>query len=152
MTTMASDSGCSSSSEPDDEPLYRVFDEAKVSSSSSSDNGSSDADSQSRDTSPDQEPPTAVTMTARAYQLEMLEESLKQNIIVAVCWPSVLHSAHSADSLPDGHRERKDAGVSGSLLSARAMLIPVPAPSSGSRKSSNGTTRSVRVKPPSAIN
>ena len=88
MTTMASDNGSSSSSEPDDEPFCRASDETNTIPSSSSDNGSGDASSQSRDTSPDQEPPTAVTMTARAYQLEMLEESLKQNIIVAVCWTS----------------------------------------------------------------
>jgi hypothetical protein len=46
-------------------------------------------DSDSKDSphirSPDLEPPAIVTMTARAYQLEMLEESLQQNIIVAVC-------------------------------------------------------------------
>src|SRR5689334_10536920 len=100
MTTMTSDSGGSSSSEPDDEPFCQVSDESNTTSSSSSDNGLGDAGSQSRDTSPDQETPTAATMTARAYQLEMLEESLKQNIIVAVCWPSSLRPAHPADPLP----------------------------------------------------
>lgn len=37
-----------------------------------------------RDRTPVEEPQRAVVMTARAYQIEMLEESLKQNIIVAV--------------------------------------------------------------------
>ena len=114
MTTMASDSGSSSSSEPSDEPFCRASDEFNTTSSSSSDNGSGDANSQSRDTSPDQEPPTAVTMTARAYQLEMLEESLKKNIIVAVCWSfSYRTQAISLIPFSDGHREREDAGVSG---------------------------------------
>ena len=35
---------------------------------------------------PVDEPERPMVMTARAYQLEMLEESLKQNIIVAVCF------------------------------------------------------------------
>ena len=34
---------------------------------------------------PAEEPPKLTTMTARAYQQEMYEESLKRNIIVAVC-------------------------------------------------------------------
>ncbi|KAK1826302.1 Rgp1-domain-containing protein [Podospora conica] len=38
----------------------------------------------SRDSTPVEEPQRPVVMTARAYQLEMLEESLKQNIIVAM--------------------------------------------------------------------
>jgi hypothetical protein len=83
---MASDYG-SSSSELDDEPFGQRADESDTAASSSSDNILDDADAESRDSSsstPNEEPPTAVTMTARAYQLEMLEESLKQNIIVAV--------------------------------------------------------------------
>jgi hypothetical protein len=39
----------------------------------------------SRDRTPVEEPQRAIVMTARAYQIEMLEESLKRNIIVAVC-------------------------------------------------------------------
>ena len=40
-------------------------------------------------------------MTARAYQLEMLEESLKQNIIVAVCCPTPkMETGHFANMLP----------------------------------------------------
>ena len=86
---MASDHGSSSSSEPDDEPFGQHVDESDTAASSRSDNILDDADAESRDSSsstPDEEPPAAVTMTARAYQLEMLEESLKQNIIVAVCF------------------------------------------------------------------
>lgn len=86
---MASDHGSSSSSELDDEPPHQLVDESDTIPSSDSRFASDDAGSDLRDSprssSPDQEPPTAVTMTARAYQLEMLEESLKQNIIVAVC-------------------------------------------------------------------
>ncbi|KAH6848305.1 hypothetical protein B0I37DRAFT_398087 [Chaetomium sp. MPI-CAGE-AT-0009] len=88
MTTMASDHGSSSSSEPDDEPFYKPVDESDTVLSSDGSNVSVDVPSKPRD-SPrnstlDDEPPVAVTMTARAYQLEMLEESLKQNIIVAM--------------------------------------------------------------------
>jgi hypothetical protein len=90
MTTMGPDSGSSSSSEPEDEPLKPV-DEGDTVLSSNSGHVSDDVDSDSRDSpdssSPDLEPPAIVTMTARAYQLEMLEESLQQNIIVAVCFP-----------------------------------------------------------------
>jgi hypothetical protein len=89
MTTMASDSGSASSSEPDDEPYSPHAHESDTIPSSNSDDGVS------RDTSPDQEPPRIVTMTARAYQLEMLEESLKQNIIVAVRRASCLTSPSS---------------------------------------------------------
>jgi hypothetical protein len=89
MTTMSSDYGSSSSSELDDEPSHPLVNESDTVSSSNSQDASDDARSDPRDSprssSPDQEPPTVVTMTARAYQLEMLEESLKQNIIVAVC-------------------------------------------------------------------
>lgn len=87
---MAYDSGSSSSSEPDDESLGAV-DESETVLSSTSGDVSDHVDLDSRDSprssSPDLEPPAIVTMTARAYQLEMLEESLKQNIIVAVCFP-----------------------------------------------------------------
>jgi hypothetical protein len=43
----------------------------------------SDADT-SGTSSPEPEPASPAIMASRAYQLEMLEESLKQNIIVAV--------------------------------------------------------------------
>lgn len=36
------------------------------------------------DTPPDEGPEEVVKMTARAYQLEMLEASLKENVIVAM--------------------------------------------------------------------
>lgn len=90
MTTMASDYGSSSSSELDEEPSNRLADESDTTVlSPSGDDILDDEDPASRDSlrgnTPDEEPPAAVTMTARAYQLEMLEESLKQNIIVAVC-------------------------------------------------------------------
>lgn len=35
--------------------------------------------------SPGEDGEQAVVMASRAYQLEMLEQSLKQNVIVAVC-------------------------------------------------------------------
>jgi hypothetical protein len=92
MTTMASDYGPSSSSESEDEAVGGIVDESDTLPTSNSDQVSDDVDSDSRDSprssTPEEEPPTPVTMTARAYQLEMLEESLKQNIIVAVRSPS----------------------------------------------------------------
>ncbi len=100
MTTMASDNGSSSSSEPEDEPATQAAHESDTTPSSNSDNGLGDANPESRDTSPDEEPPAAVTMTARAYQLEMLEKSLEKNIIVAVCPASCLVSMPPADLLP----------------------------------------------------
>ena len=86
---MDSDSRSSSSSEPDDEPLYKAVDGPGTASSADGSNVSDDVYAEPRgsprsSTLDDEEPPVAVTMTARAYQLEMLEESLKQNIIVAV--------------------------------------------------------------------
>jgi hypothetical protein len=88
MTTMASDYGTSSPSEPDDEAVCGIVDESDTLPTSNSDQVSDDVDSDPRDSprssTPEEESPTPVTMTARAYQLEMLEESLKQNIIVAV--------------------------------------------------------------------
>ncbi|KAK3293477.1 uncharacterized protein B0H64DRAFT_444730 [Chaetomium fimeti] len=85
---MASDHGSSSSSEPDDEPFHKPINESDTVLSSDGSNVSDDVRSEPRDsprsTTPDDEPPVVVTMTARAYQLEMLEESLKQNIIVAM--------------------------------------------------------------------
>ncbi len=89
-------SGSSASSTPDPggAPLYPHLDENYITaalSSASSNVLSDDADTVSpRDSprssspDPDQEWSPAVTMTARAYQREMLEESLKQNIIVTV--------------------------------------------------------------------
>lgn len=41
-------------------------------------------DPNSRNSTPVEEPQRPIVMTARAYQIEMLEESLKQNVIVAV--------------------------------------------------------------------
>ena len=98
---MASDrgrptSGSSSSSTSDlgGAPLPPQLDERYITtalSSASSHVSSDGADTVSpRDSprssspDPDQDTPAAVTMTARAYQREMLEESLKQNIIVTV--------------------------------------------------------------------
>ncbi|KAK4152741.1 hypothetical protein C8A00DRAFT_15990 [Chaetomidium leptoderma] len=71
---MAPDHDGSSSSEPDGGPFSRLVDESDTTAVSDS----------PRSSTPDQELPTPVTMTARAYQVEMLEESLKQNIIVAM--------------------------------------------------------------------
>ena len=93
MTTMDSDYGSSSSSEPDDELLYKPVNESDTALSAGDSNVSDDVHSEPREsprssTPDDDEPPVVVTMTARAYQLEMLEESLKQNIIVAVCCPT----------------------------------------------------------------
>jgi hypothetical protein len=103
MTTMARDYGSSSSSELEDEPpgtgllpsglnTHEALDESDTILSSGSDQGLSDVESGTvpspHSTTPEQETPARVAMTARAYQLEMLEESLKQNIIVAVCWTS----------------------------------------------------------------
>ncbi|KAJ4307182.1 Dicer-like protein 2 [Collariella sp. IMI 366227] len=79
---MASEHGGSSSSEQDDELSARPLEE--LDSILSSSDGSTQDDSNSGST--EEELPTPVTMTARAYQLEMLEESLKQNIIVAIAW------------------------------------------------------------------
>ncbi|KAK4098271.1 P-loop containing nucleoside triphosphate hydrolase protein [Parathielavia hyrcaniae] len=87
-TTMASDHGTSSFSETDDEAVNGITDESDTIPTSNSDLASDDVDAETRDSprssSPDQEPTPTVTMTARAYQLEMFEESLKQNIIVAM--------------------------------------------------------------------
>ncbi|KAL2136672.1 hypothetical protein VTI74DRAFT_2404 [Chaetomium olivicolor] len=80
MTTMASDHGSSSSSELDEELSPRPTDELDAILSSSDDTSQGDGGSDSAE----DERPTPVTMTARAYQLEMLEESLKQNIIVVM--------------------------------------------------------------------
>jgi hypothetical protein len=41
---------------------------------------------------------------SRAYQIEMLEESLRRNVIVAVCfslWPPLLHQLTTSN--PDGY-------------------------------------------------
>ena len=90
MTTMDSDYGSLSSSEPDEEPFYKPADGSDTAASADGSSVSDDVQPEPRDsprssTPDDEEPPVVVTMTARAYQLEMLEESLKQNIIVAVC-------------------------------------------------------------------
>jgi hypothetical protein len=84
--TMSSDCGSSGSSELDDEPSRGRFDEWDSIIALDDKSVAGDAESISQD-SPEEEPPRLVTMTARAYQLEMLEESLKRNIIVAVCRP-----------------------------------------------------------------
>lgn len=101
MTTMASQDGNWNSSRrddddddngwdsDDDESLIQDDDGPETTPSLNDGNASQhttlDFIHSSRSSSPDQEPPKTVTMTPRAYQLEMLEESLKQNIIVAVC-------------------------------------------------------------------
>lgn len=78
---MASDCGSSSSSELDDEPSLAPVDAGgSILSRDAESNVPADPESTSED-----ELPSPVAMTARAYQLEMLEESQKQNIIVAVC-------------------------------------------------------------------
>lgn len=64
-----------------------------------------------------------VVMSTRAYQQEMLEESLKRNIIVAVRWkqcppPGQLQFADS--HLVDGHRNWQDSSVSACV----SPLIP----------------------------
>ncbi|KAK4122945.1 P-loop containing nucleoside triphosphate hydrolase protein [Parathielavia appendiculata] len=88
MTTMASDHGTSSSSGTEDEAVYGIVDESNTLPTSNSDLAFEYVDTETRDSrrssTPDQELAPTVTMTARAYQLEMLEESLKQNIIVAM--------------------------------------------------------------------
>ncbi|KAL2149655.1 hypothetical protein VTH82DRAFT_8307 [Thermothelomyces myriococcoides] len=100
MTTMASQDGNWNSSRrddddddngwdsDDDESLIQDDDGPETTPSLNDGNASQhttlDFIHSSRSSSPDQEPPKTVTMTPRAYQLEMLEESLKQNIIVAM--------------------------------------------------------------------
>ncbi|GAB1312939.1 Dicer-like protein 2 [Madurella fahalii] len=88
---MDSDYGSSSSSEPDNEPLVGLVDEwgAIISSEtrtapSKSRPKPNDPKDSPRSSTLEQKPPELVIMTARAYQIEMLEESLKQNIIVAM--------------------------------------------------------------------
>jgi hypothetical protein len=106
MTTMESDHGSSSSSEPDDEPCYKPVDESDTALLPDGSNVSDDVYPEPREsprssTLDDEEPPVVVTMTARAYQLEMLEESLKQNIIVAVCCPTpATETGQFANMLP----------------------------------------------------
>ncbi|KAL2179836.1 uncharacterized protein P884DRAFT_297448 [Thermothelomyces heterothallicus CBS 202.75] len=72
----------------DDKSLIQDTDELETTPASNGDNASHttglDSVHSSRSSTPDQEPPRTVTMTARAYQLEMLEESLKKNVIVAM--------------------------------------------------------------------
>ncbi|KXX79980.1 Dicer-like protein 2 [Madurella mycetomatis] len=88
---MDSDYGSSSSSEPDNEPSAGLVDEWNTIISSETRAvpsgprfNSDDSKDSPRSSTPEQKPPKLVTMTARAYQIEMLEESLKQNIIVAM--------------------------------------------------------------------
>ncbi|KAL2160862.1 hypothetical protein VTH06DRAFT_1059 [Thermothelomyces fergusii] len=100
MATMASqeDGGRSSSgrgsdsdddgNDDDDKPGIRDPDEHGTTPSSdggsASQNTGSDSDHSSRTSAPDEESQRTISMTPRAYQLEMLEESLKRNIIVAM--------------------------------------------------------------------
>lgn len=86
LMTMASDCGSSGSSELDDEPSRGRVDEWDSIIALDAKNVAGDPESISQD-SPEEETPRLVTVTARAYQIEMLEESLKRNIIVAVCRP-----------------------------------------------------------------
>jgi hypothetical protein len=79
-------SASSSASEPDEEPVVVLPDGY---GDGDSDNSSDDTDVEpvltpSSDEVSEDEKPDVVKVAARAYQLEMLEESLKQNIIVAV--------------------------------------------------------------------
>lgn len=118
--TMASGYDSSSSSERDDEPSVGPADGwgSLVSSKTEpvplgSELRPDEAKDSPRSSTPEQEPPALVIMTARAYQLEMLEESLKQNTIVAVCSvPNTTATWHADLGRADGHRERQDAGVS----------------------------------------
>ena len=79
---MVSDNGSTSSSEQDLEDEWFSIASSVADKAEDTESGTQDS---LRSSTPDQELPSPVTMTARAYQLEMLEESLKQNIIVAVC-------------------------------------------------------------------
>lgn len=95
---MDSDSGSSSSSEPDNEPSAGLVDEWSTIISSETRAvpsgprfNSDDSKDNPHSSTPERKPPKLVTMTARAYQIEMLEESLKRNIIVAV---GLLHRQH----------------------------------------------------------
>ncbi|KAL2117135.1 hypothetical protein VTJ04DRAFT_9303 [Mycothermus thermophilus] len=79
-------SASSSASEPDEEPVVVLPDGY---GDGDSDNSSDDTDLEpvlapSSDEVSEDEKPDVVKVAARAYQLEMLEESLKQNIIVAM--------------------------------------------------------------------
>lgn len=49
--------------------------------------------------------------TPRAYQLELFEESMQRNLIIAVC-PLARLPDYSTDYTLDGNRERQDLGVS----------------------------------------
>lgn len=73
-------------------------------------------DADSRNSTPVEEPQRPIVMTARAYQIEMLEESLKQNIIVAVRWALSLPRQESQTfanlTLTDGHWKWQDSSVS----------------------------------------
>jgi hypothetical protein len=66
------------------------------------------------------EPLTAMKVHARAYQLEMWEASLKENIIVAVSGVTGSRTINS-NKLPDGHwkRENPNAGSTQLLGIAR---------------------------------
>jgi hypothetical protein len=110
---MASDTDTWSSSEHDDKASSGPLDEwASVISPEIDHVSPSISDDSPRSTTPEQESPTVVTMTARAYQLEMLEESLKRNIIVAVCFViDVLAMDFLIFYQTDGYRKWQDSGV-----------------------------------------
>ena len=55
---------------------------------------------------------SASTMTPRAYQLEMLQQSLKQNAIVVVSTPVYTQHDQLTNTFADGHRKWKDTSVS----------------------------------------
>jgi ERCC4-related helicase len=61
------------------------------------------------------EPPTAMQVRARAYQLEMWEASLKENIIVAVS-DATGSRAINSNKLPDGHWKRENSNAGSTRL------------------------------------
>ena len=75
-------SGWSSSTTDDDDIDAAAYPALEFEAENGDDNASDENISVSSSEEP--RPPTPVAMAARGYQLEMLEESLKENIIVAV--------------------------------------------------------------------
>ena len=59
----------------------------------------------------------------RPYQLEMLDESLKRNVIVTVCHPQSKRRASTSRDL-DGHGKRKNACVSQQSMSLISYTKP----------------------------
>ena len=66
-----------------------------------------------------------ITVESRGYQLEMLEESLKRNVIVTVCLPCSTLLCLIDNSEPDGHRQRQNTYVSHYATISFSNLFPL---------------------------